>query len=91
MGELIFLGLVSTCFGFMLWSYLLRRYPAYLVTPFSLVIPVAGLVSTALLLDESLGPRRLAGVGLVMAGLAVGTVRPRAFRALRLFRSSRSR
>lgn len=85
-GELIFLGLVSTCFGFMLWSYLLRRYPAYLVTPFSLVIPVAGLVSTALLLDESLGPRRLAGVGLVMAGLAVGTVPPRALRAFRLFR-----
>ena len=80
-GELIFLGLVSTCFGFMLWSYLLRRYPAYLVTPFSLVIPIAGLVSTALLLDESLGPQRLAGVGLVLVGLVLGMVRLRARRA----------
>ena len=45
-GELFFLGLIATCFGFMLWSYLLRRYPAYLVTPFSLVIPISGLIST---------------------------------------------
>ena len=74
-GELIFLGLISTCFGFMLWSYLLRRYPAYLVTPFSLVIPIAGLISTSLLLDESLGPQRLVGVGLVLVGLVLGTLR----------------
>ena len=82
-GELIFLGLISTCFGFMLWSYLLRRYPAYLVTPFSLVIPIAGLISTALLLDESLGPMRLAGVGLVLVGLLLATLRLRARRVVR--------
>ena len=82
-GELVFLGLVSTCFGFMLWCYLLRRYPAYLVTPFSLVIPIAGLVSTALLLDESLGPMRLVGVGLVLIGLLLGMLRFRAGRAAR--------
>ena len=83
-GELFFLGLIATCFGFMLWSYLLRRYPAYLVTPFSLVIPVSGLISTALLLDESLGPTRLVGVGLVLVGLVFGTVRFRAGRGVRL-------
>ena len=79
-GELFFLGLIATCFGFMLWSYLLRRYPAYLVTPFSLVIPISGLISTALLLDESLGPQRLAGVGLVLIGLVLATLRFRARR-----------
>ena len=68
----------------MLWSYLLRRYPAYLVTPFSLVIPISGLISTALLLDESLGPQRLAGVGLVLIGLVLATLRFRARRAARL-------
>jgi O-acetylserine/cysteine efflux transporter len=83
-GELIFLGLISTCFGFALWSFLLRRYPAYLVTPFSLVIPIAGLISTALLLDETLGPQRLIGVGLVLVGLAFGTVRRGALRAIGL-------
>ena len=81
-GELFFLGLIATCFGFMLWSYLLRRYPAYLVTPFSLVIPISGLISTALLLDESLGPQRLAGVGLVLVGLVLATLRFRARRAV---------
>ena len=83
-GELFFLGLIATCFGFMLWSYLLRRYPAYLVTPFSLVIPISGLISTALLLDESLGPQRLAGVGLVLIGLVLATLRFRARRAASL-------
>ena len=81
-GELFFLGLIATCFGFMLWSYLLRRYPAYLVTPFSLVIPISGLISTALLLDESLGPQRLAGVGLVLIGLVLATLRFRARRVV---------
>ena len=76
-GQLIFLGLVATCFGFMLWSYLMRRYPAYMVTPFSLVIPISGLISTALLLDETLGPQRLAGVGLVLIGLVLATMRLR--------------
>ncbi|MDE0201790.1 MAG: EamA family transporter [Rhodospirillaceae bacterium] len=83
-GELFFLGLIATCFGFMLWSYLLRRYPAYLVTPFSLVIPISGLISTALLLDETLGPQRLAGVGLVLIGLVLATLRFRARRVARL-------
>ena len=83
-GELFFLGLIATCFGFMLWSYLLRRYPAYLVTPFSLVIPISGLISTALLLDETLGPQRLAGVGLVFVGLVLATLRFRARRTVRL-------
>ena len=83
-GELFFLGLIATCFGFMLWSYLLRRYPAYLVTPFSLVIPISGLISTALLLDESLGPQRLAGVGLVLIGLVPAMLRFRVRRTVRL-------
>ncbi len=83
-GELFFLGLIATCFGFMLWSYLLRRYPAYLVTPFSLVIPISGLISTTLLLDETLGPQRLAGVGLVFVGLVMATLRFPFRRTLRL-------
>ncbi len=79
--ELIFLGLVSTGFGFMLWCYLLRRYAAYLVTPFSLVIPISGLNSTALVLGETLGPERIVGAAVVLIGLAIGTLRLKAFRA----------
>jgi EamA-like transporter family. len=40
--------------GYGLWSRLLSRYPAGKVAPFSLLVPVVGLTSSALLLDERL-------------------------------------
>jgi len=76
-GEIVFVGLISTCFGFMVWSFLLRRYSANAVTPYSLIIPIAGMTSAALILGESFGPLRIGGAALVLLGLAFGTVRLR--------------
>ena len=42
-----------------------------MISPFALLIPVSGLVSGALLLDESLATMQIAGALLVFAGLAV--------------------
>jgi O-acetylserine/cysteine efflux transporter len=50
---------------------MLHRYPTGLVAPFALLIPVSGLASGALFLGESLAPLQMAGVGLVLAGLAI--------------------
>jgi O-acetylserine/cysteine efflux transporter len=74
-GAVIYLGLISTCFGFMLWSRLLRIYSASVVAPFSLVIPVSGMSLAALLLAEPFGPLRIAGAAVVLAGLALAVVR----------------
>ena len=49
----------------------MHRYPTGLISPFALLIPVSGLVSGALFLDESLAAMQFAGVLLVFAGLAV--------------------
>ena len=49
----------------------MHRYPTGLISPFALLIPVSGLVSGALFLDESLAAMQLVGVLLVFAGLAV--------------------
>lgn len=76
-GEIAFVGLVSTCFGFMVWSFLMRRYTANAVAPYSLIIPIAGMISAALLLGETFGPLRIVGAALVLVGLAFGTVRLR--------------
>ena len=42
-GVVLFNGYAATILGFGLWSYLLKRYPASLIAPFSLLVPVAGI------------------------------------------------
>jgi len=74
-GEIAFLGLISTFGGFGLWSYLMRKNSASAVAPFSLIIPISGMISTALLLGEEFGEVRIAGAGIVLVGLAFGTLR----------------
>ncbi|MET9319055.1 EamA family transporter [Streptomyces sp. NPDC003038] len=67
---------VSTVFGFGAWGYLLRRYPASSVAPFSLLVPVFGMSSAALVLGESVsGPRWLAAL-LLVGGVALTSLAP---------------
>ena len=68
---LLYLAFGATILGYGLWSRLLSRYPANTVAPFSLLVPVVGLTSAALLLDEHLGFLQAVGALLVMLGLAV--------------------
>ncbi len=67
----VYLGVPSTLVGYGLWSYLLQRYPAATVAPFSLLVPATGIISSALILGERFAPLRLAGMALILAGLAV--------------------
>lgn len=68
---LLYLAFGATLLGYSLWSRLLSRYPANTVAPFSLLVPVVGLTSAALLMDEHLGFFQGVGALLVMLGLAV--------------------
>ncbi|MHA6494679.1 EamA family transporter [Pseudomonas borbori] len=68
---LAYLAFGATLLGYGLWSRLLSRYPASQVAPFSLLVPVVGLTSSALLLDEHLNGAQLFGALLVLAGLLV--------------------
>ncbi len=69
--ALLYLALVATLLGYGLWSRLLSRYPAGQVAPFSLLVPVIGLSSSAVLLGERLSTLQWAGAALVMLGLLV--------------------
>lgn len=68
---LLYLAFGATILGYSLWSRLLSRYPANTVAPFSLLVPVVGLTSAALLLDEHLGVMQAIGALLVMLGLMI--------------------
>ncbi len=69
--AIVYLAFVATLVGYGLWSRLLARYPASQVAPFSLLVPIVGLASAALLLGERLTLAEVAGAVLVMAGLVV--------------------
>jgi O-acetylserine/cysteine efflux transporter len=68
---------VSTLVGYTLWSWLLARHSASVVTPFALLVPICGLVTSALLLGESLPIWKLGAGALVVAGLALTVFGPR--------------
>jgi len=69
LAVLAYLAFGATLLGYGLWSRLLSRYPASQVAPFSLLVPVVGISSSALLLGERLGSLQVVGAILVMAGL----------------------
>jgi len=69
--AIVYLAFIATMLGYTLWGKLLGRYPASQVAPFSLLVPIVGLASAALLLDEGLSSMQFVGAVLVMAGLVV--------------------
>jgi O-acetylserine/cysteine efflux transporter len=69
-----YLAFGATIGGYGLWNQLLKAYPAAQVAPFSLLVPVVGLLCGTLLLGEPLGAAQLAGSALVATGLALPVV-----------------
>lgn len=72
--AIAYVGVVSTVFGFAAWGFLLRTYSAATVAPFSLLVPIFGMSSAALFLDEALTPAKYVAALLVFAGLALTLV-----------------
>lgn len=70
-GTIVYVAWGATVFGFGAWGFLLRRYPASAVAPFSLLVPVFGMTSAALLLDESVSPLRWGAAVLLVGGVAL--------------------
>lgn len=75
--SIAFIVYASTLVAYSLWSWLLARHPASTVSPFALLVPVFGLFSSALLLDEPLPAWKLQAAALVIAGLALNLFGPR--------------
>ena len=71
LGAALYLGLVATILAYMIWGRLLRRYPAATVTPFALLVPFVGAGGSALVFGERFGALRIAGMALVLVGIAV--------------------
>lgn len=82
--SLVYLAFVATIVGYGIWGTLLGRYETWRVAPLSLLVPVVGLASAALLLGETLSLLQLGGAALIMAGLYINVF---GFRVWRLARA----
>ena len=69
--SLVYLAFVATIVGYGIWGSLLGRYETWRVAPLSLLVPVVGIASAAILLDETLTPLQCFGAVMIMAGLYI--------------------
>lgn len=69
--AVLYIGLLSTTACFAVWSFLLRQYKASIVAPFTLLVPVFGLASAGVVLDETPSAAKAAGAALILVGLMV--------------------
>lgn len=75
-GAVIYIAYLATIFGFAVWGAMIRRYGVATVAPFSLLVPVFGMSSAAIVLGEAFGPIRIIAALLIVSGLALNVFNP---------------
>jgi O-acetylserine/cysteine efflux transporter len=65
------LAFLSTSLAYWIWGRLLRDYTAAQVVPFALLVPFIGAASGSIVFGERFGPLRLAGMFIVVCGIAI--------------------
>lgn len=78
LGGFAYLGLVGTVLAYVVWFRGLRRLPAAAVSLIGLLNPVAGAVIGATLAHEVFTVTQVAGIVLVLGGVLLGQLRPKA-------------
>lgn len=67
--AILFITLGSTAFGFGTWNWLLQLYPLGTMAPFTLLVPIFGMLSSVLWLGEPLELWKILAGILVISGL----------------------
>lgn len=76
LAALAYIVLLGTLVGSGIWTALMRRYPAGVVAPYSLLAPVVGMALAAAVLGERPGPVELVAAAVIVGGVLLGTPRP---------------
>lgn len=69
--ALCYLAFIATLVGYAIWGNLLSRYETWRVAPLSLLVPVVGIITAALVLDEHLSGQQMLGALVIILGLLV--------------------
>ena len=75
-GAVAYLAWPVTIFGFAVWNFLIQRYSAARIAPFSLLVPVFGIASGVLVLGEPFDRIEIAGSLLIFLGLSIHVFGP---------------
>ncbi len=67
--TVLFQSYANTILGFGIWSILMRKYATATIAPFSLLVPVAGMLSAAIVLGEPLESWKVLAGLMVLGGL----------------------
>ncbi len=76
-GAILYITFVSTLVAFGIWSWLIHHHPTGTVAPFTLLIPIFGILSSVLALGEPLQSWKIIAALLVIGGLGVNLLGPR--------------
>ncbi len=77
---LLYIVLIATVLGYGLWNRLLSAYPSSTVAPFSMLVPIVGVISSWLIFGESFDAVELIAGAAVIGGVLIGSL-PRRTRA----------
>lgn len=84
--SVLYIVYVSTWVGYGVWNWLLGRYPVGMIVPFTLLVPIVGILSSVLVLGEPFQLWKLTAGLLVIGGLCINLIGARFFMFKSLFR-----
>lgn len=70
----VYTAVLASLVGYGIWNHLLARYPTSAVVPFTLLVPVIGILAAWLVVYEAPTPTELLGGAVMLAGLAIAVV-----------------
>lgn len=78
-GALAYIVYVSTWVGYGIWNWLISHYPVGIIVPFTLLVPVVGMMSSVLYLGEPFQMWKLVAGLFVICGLCINIISSRYF------------
>ena len=78
----LFTAVAASLIGYGIWNSLLARYPTSAVVPFTLLVPVVGIITAWLVQNEQPTLTELLGGAVMLAGLAVAVIQRRQVQTL---------
>lgn len=68
---ILFAGVIASALAFVMWSYILKHTEASKASTSILLVPIVGVISGVILLDETLSIITVAGIALVLTGVYI--------------------
>lgn len=69
--SVLFQSYVTTILGYWCWNCLMKKYAAVQIAPLSLMVPVSGLIASAVMFGERLSGQQALAIGFILLGIVV--------------------